>query len=120
MANGDAYARILKIMERKGSSKNGYDMSVAEIISVKPLQIAINGIITTPEIASNLICSRLMVSDKDEELEAILEKEKYISTELKQFLKGMYQELRVEPGDKVLVQRVKNSFCLCGKVGNDG
>lgn len=119
MANGDSYARMLKIMERQGSNLNGFDMSVAKIVNVDPLQIAVNGIVTTPEISSNIICNNLITSDKDEELNEILEKEKYISDGLKQFLKELYKELRTQPGDTVLVQRVNNSFYICGKVGSN-
>lgn len=112
MAKGDASARILRVMERQGSNLNGYDMSVAKVVSVKPLQIIDKGI----PIERNLVCNGLITSDKDEELEEILAKEKYLSNEFKQFLKDLYKELRVEAGDQVLVQRVKNSFYICGKV----
>lgn len=112
MARGDASARILKVMERQGSNLNGYDMSIAKVVSAKPLQIIDKGI----RIERNLACNGLITSDKDEELEEILTKEKYISEELKQFLKDLYKELRVEEGDQVLVQRVNNSFYICGKV----
>lgn len=113
MANGgDPFARILKTMERQGTNLNGYDMSIATIKSVKPLVIADKGNL----IEEHLVCNGLITSDKDEELAAILEKEKYISEELKAFLKELYKELRTDIGDKVLVQRVKNSFYICGKV----
>lgn len=112
MAKGDASARILKVMERRGSTNNGYDMSVAKVVNVRPLQIIDKGIM----IERNLVCNGVIPSDKDEELEEILAEEKYISQELKQFLKDLYKELRVEVGDQVLVQRVNNSFYICGKV----
>lgn len=98
-------------MERQGANRNGYDMSVAKIVSVKPLQIADKGNI----IERNLFCNGLLPSDKDDELDGILAKEKNISKELKQFLKDLYRELRVEEGDYVLVQRVNNSYYICGK-----
>lgn len=112
MARGDASARILKVMERQGANLNGHDMSVAKVDSVKPLRIIDKGI----PIERNLVCNGLITSDKDEELEEILANEKYISQDLKRFLKDLYKELRVETGDQVLVQRVKNSFYICGKV----
>lgn len=112
MAKGDASARILQVMERQGSNLNGYDMSVAKVVSVRPLKIIDKGIL----IERNLVCNGLIPSDKDEELEEILAKEKYISEELKQFLKDLYKGLRVEVDEQVLVQRVKNSFYICGKV----
>lgn len=111
MAQGDPIARILKTMERQGQNLNGYDMSEAKIESVKPLRIIDKGNL----IERHLFCNGLLPSDKDEELEAILEKEKYISDELKQFIKDLYKELRVEKGDSVLVQRVNNSYYICGK-----
>ncbi|MFG6336310.1 MAG: hypothetical protein K1W20_12735 [Lachnospiraceae bacterium] len=112
MANGDPCARIVKIMERQGARSNGYDMSIAKVVSVDPLQIVDKGNL----IESHLFCNKLIPSDKDEELEAILANEKYISEELKQFLKDLYKELRVEVDDEVLVQRVKNGYYICGKV----
>ena len=112
MPQGDPSARILKIMERQGKNLNGYDMSVAEVISAAPLQIIDKG----NRIERHLFCNGLITSDKDEELDAILANEKYISNELKQFIKDLYKELRVEEGDNVLVQRVNNSYYICGKV----
>ena len=105
MANGDPFARMVKMMERQGANLNGYDMSIAKVVSVKPLQIIDQG---------NLI--ERIPSDKDEELDEILANEKNISKELKQFLKDLYKELRVEKDDEVLVQRVKNGYYICGKV----
>lgn len=112
MANGDPFARMVGMMERQGEKRNGYNMTIAKVKSVVPLQIVDNGNL----IERNLSCNGLITSDKDEELEEILAKEKYISKELKQFLKDLYRELRVEVDDEVLVQRVKNSYYICGKV----
>ncbi len=112
MVNRDSYARMLKAMERQGAKLNGYDMSIATIKSVEPLEIADKGNL----IKSHLFCNGLITSDKDEELDAILAKEEYISDELKTFIKDLYKDLRVEVGDEVLVQRVGNSFYICGKV----
>lgn len=112
MANGDPFARMVKMMERQGANLNGFDMSIAKVVSVDPLQIVDKGNL----IENHLFCNRLIPSDKDEELEEILANEKYISKELKQFLKDLYKELRVEVDDEVLVQRVKNGYYICGKV----
>lgn len=70
MANGDPYARIAKMMERQGAKLNGYDMRVAQIKSVDPLQITVEG----NKIERHLFCNGLITSDKDEELEEILQK----------------------------------------------
>ncbi len=112
MANGDPFARMVKMMERQGANMNGYDMSIAKVVNVDPLQIIDKGNL----IERNLSCNGLITSDKDEELEEILSKEENISQELKQFLKDLYKELRAEAGDEVLVQRVNNSYYICGKV----
>lgn len=112
MANGDPFARMVKMMERQGTNLNGYDMSIAKVVSVDPLKIVDKGNL----IESHLFCNKLISSDKDEELDEILANEKNISKELKQFLKELYKELRVEKDDEVLVQRVKNSYYICGKV----
>lgn len=112
MANGDPYGRMMRVMERQGAKLNGYDMTLAQIKSVKPLQIVVGGNL----IERHLVCNDLIPSDKDEELDRILANEKYISEDLKQFLKDLYKEVRVEIGDQVLVQRVRNSFYICGKV----
>lgn len=112
MANGDPFARMVKMMQRQGANMNGYDMSIAKVVSVDPLQIIDQGNL----IERNLSCNGLITSDKDEELEEILSKEENISQGLKQFLKDLYKELRAEAGDEVLVQRVNNSYYICGKV----
>ncbi len=112
MANGDPFARMVKMMERQGANLNGYDMSIAKVVSVDPLQIIDKGNL----IERNLFCNKLIPSDKDEELDEILANEKYISQGLKRFLKDVYKELRVEKDDEVLVQRVKNGYYICGKV----
>lgn len=112
MAQGDPIARMLKTMERQGKKLNGYDMGEAKIVSVNPLQICDNGNL----IERHLFCNGLITSDKDVELDNILANEKNISNELKQFIKDLYKELRVEKDDTVLVQRVNNSYYICGKV----
>lgn len=112
MAQGNQYARLLEVMKRQGKHFNGFDMTIAKVISIEPLSLAINGQV----IESHIFCNGLVTSDKDEELAALLEKEEYISEALKQFLTDLYKELRVQPGEQVLVQRVKNSFYICGKV----
>ena len=37
MANGDPFARMVKMMERQGANLNGYDMSIAKVVSVKQI-----------------------------------------------------------------------------------
>ena len=112
MAQGDSYARMLEIMKRQGKVHNGYDMTSAKIVGIDPLRIAVNGQV----IEDHIICNGLIPSNKDEELQAVLEKEEFISDRLKQFLMELYRELRVMPEDHVLVQRVGNNFYICGKV----
>ncbi len=112
MAQGDSFARMLEIMKRQGKAFNGYDMTTASIVGVEPLSIAINGQV----IEDHIFYNGLITSNKDEELQEILDAEEFISDGLKQFLLDLYKELRVQPDDQVLVQRVGNSFFICGKV----
>lgn len=112
MSQGDSFARMLEVMKRQGKAHNGYDMAIAKIVNIDPLSIAVNGQV----IEDHIICNGLVPSNKDEELQAILEKEEFISEGLKQFLTDLYKELRVMPDDQVLVQRVGNNFYICGKV----
>lgn len=112
MAQGDSFARMLELMKRQGKAFNGYDMAKASIVNVEPLSIAVNGQV----IEDHIFCNGLITSDRDEELQEILDAEEYISEGLKQFLMDLYKELRVQPDDQVLVQRVGNSFFICGKV----
>lgn len=112
MAQGDSFARMLELMKRQGKAFNGYDMAKASIVNVEPLSIAVNGQV----IEDHIFCNGLITSNKDEELQEILDAEEYISESLKQFLMDLYKELRVQPDDQVLVQRVGNSFFICGKV----
>lgn len=115
MGQGNPYARMLKIIERKGAALNGYEMSTARVISTEPLTIAVNGQI----IRKHIICDGLLTSDKAEELQEILAGEEYISDALKQFLTDLYKELHVKEGEKLLVQRVNNSFYVCGKAAEN-
>lgn len=112
MAQGNPYARMVVMMQRQGKHYNGYDMQLASVTSVDPVGIAVNG----QAFSEHIYCNEITGSDKDEELAEILEAEEYISPALKSFLKELYEGLRVKPGDYVLVQRVGNSFYICGKV----
>ncbi len=113
MAQGNPYARIVNMMSRQGKAANGYDMVKAKIVGTDPVSIAINGQV----IDDHIFCNSFLTSDKDEELKEILEAEEFISERLKLFLTELYESLRVQPGDQVLVQRVGNSFYICEKVG---
>lgn len=112
MAQGNPYARLLMMMQRQGMRFNGYDMQRALVTGVEPVSIAING----QPITEHIYCNAITNSDKDEELAEILAAEEYISPALKGFLTELYEGFRVKPGDYVLVQRVGNSFYVCGKV----
>ncbi len=112
MAQGNPYARLVEMMRRQGKYHNGFDMALAEVKSVKPVSIAVNGQL----IKEHIYCNAVADSDKDEELAEILEAEEYISPALKAFLKELYEGFRVKEGERVLVQRVGNSFYICGKV----
>jgi len=113
MAQGNPYARIVNVMNRRGKAANGYDMVKAKIVGIDPISIAVNGQV----IEDHIFCNGFLTSDKDEELKEILEEEEFISERLKLFLIELYESLRVQPEDQVLVQRVGNSFYICEKVG---
>ncbi len=116
MAQGNPYARMIKMMQRKGADLNGYDMTTAKVIGINPLVIAVNGQV----IENHIFCDGLLTSDKEEELRDILAGEEYLSQAFKQFLIDLYNEIRVKPEEKLLVQRVGNSFYVCGKAaGNE-
>ena len=112
MAQGNPYARMLEMMKRQGKHFNGHDMALAQVLSVEPISVAVNG----QAIAEHIYCNEITNSDKDEEIAEILASEENISPRLKTFLKELYEGIRVKPGDYVLVQRVENSFYVCGKV----
>lgn len=114
MAQGNPYARLINTMRHEGSYNNGYDMELASVVSRKPLCIQIGEDI----IAEGIYCNVFTTSDI--ELEDILKKEEQISEELKQYLKESYQAVRLDEGDMVLVQRVRNAFYICGKMGKAG
>lgn len=114
MANGNPYARAIKMMQRQGSVENGYDMALATVIGIDPISVAINGL----PVSEHIYCNRITNSNRDEELAAILESEEYVSPALLAFIKDLYEGTRVQPGDSVLVQRVGNSFYICGKVAS--
>ena len=114
MAQGNQYARIINAMRHEGSYNNGYEMEVATVLSRKPLSIKIGEDI----IAEGIYCNVFATSEI--ELEDIIKKEEQLSEELKHYLKESYQAVRLNEGDMVLVQRVRNAFYICGKVGKAG
>lgn len=112
MGQGDPFARMVKVMQRQGMVYNGFDMAIAQVAGIEPLSIIVNGQL----IADHVFYNELLTSNKDEELAEILALEEHISENLKSFLTELYTGCRVMPGDYVLVQRVNNSFYVCGKV----
>ena len=112
MAQGNPYARLVKMMQRQGKRYNGYDMQLAELTGTEPVSIAINGQI----IADHIYGGQVADPEKDEEVAEILESEEAITPALKGLLKELYEENKMKAGDMVLVQRVENSFFICGKV----
>ena len=105
MAQGNPYARFVEVMNEPA-------MTVGIVTGVDPVSISVDGV----PIAEHIYCNQVTSSNKDEELAAILEQEEYVSPALKGFLKELYEGIRVQPGDYVLVQRVGNQFLICGKV----
>ena len=122
MAQGNPYARFVEVMKRQGGGgegdatlmqiRNEPAMTVGIVTGVDPVSISVDGV----PIAEHIYCNQVTSSNKDEELAAILEQEEYVSPALKGFLKELYEGIRVQPGDYVLVQRVGNQFLICGKV----
>ena len=112
MAQGNPYARFVEVMKRQGRAMNEPAMTVGIVTGVDPVSISVDGV----PIAEHIYCYQVTSSNKDEELAAILEQEEYVSPALKGFLKELYEGIRVQPGDYVLVQRVGNQFLICGKV----
>lgn len=112
MAQGDPYARLIQSMRRQGAYKNGYDMEIGTVTARNPVSIRLGEV----QITEGIYCNALTSANMDEELEEILREEKQISDRLKKYLNDSYKAARVDVGDKVLVQRVGNSFFICGKV----
>jgi hypothetical protein len=109
MSNNNAYSRILKCMQRQGSVSNGFDMDTAEILSVDPISILYNNV----RISSDIVVGGCMKNAED--LDRIVSNESGISTELKEGLKGILNTIKLQAGDKVIVQRVGNVFYIIGK-----
>ena len=114
MAQGNPYARIVNSMRRQGAHENGYSMELGVVTGRDPLCIQIG----EEPVMEGLYCNALTASstETDEWLEELLGSETQISDGLKQYLKDCYKAVRLDVGDKVLVQRVGNAFYLCGKV----
>lgn len=112
MAQGNPYARLVTMMQRQGKKYNGYDMQLAELRGTEPVSIALNG----QTISGHICGGRMADPEKDEAVAEMLEAEEAITPALKDFLKELYEENRMKAGDMVLVQRVGNSFFICGKV----
>lgn len=107
--NNDPYSRILGTMQRQGAASNGFDITLATVMSINPLVISYNN----TRIASGIVLGSCFQTEDD--LEEIINKEENISTQLKDILKTVLNTVQVSVGDRVLVQRVENLFYIVGK-----
>lgn len=110
MAAGNPYSRMINTIRSEGAHNNGFQMEKAKVISIKPLVISYNNVPVT----SNLYCNGVLTSDF--EIENITEQEATISPVLKEFLNSVYNMVKLNVGDTVIVQRVENNFYILGKV----
>ena len=91
------YSRLTEIMEERGAALNGYDMVMATVAKVSPMEIIVG---KTP-ISVNLYCNPSLVLGLNPG---------GIATDegaLKECLTSFYQAFKLKPGDQVLVQQIK-------------
>lgn len=108
--NNDAASRIVAMMREEGANKNGFDMTQAVVTSVNPVGISYNNV----NISSGVILSGCLQTVT--ELEQIVDGEAGLSQGFKDGLKELINSVKLSEGDSVVVQRVKDTFYIIGKV----
>lgn len=106
--NGNPYSRLLNTIKQQGEKNNGQVMSVGSVASIEPLSIKYNQVIVT-----NGVYCKFPQMPKTV-LEAI-EKDTNLTSEVKDFLKCIYESFNLQIEDKVIVQKVGNNLYILGK-----
>lgn len=104
------YSRLVKAMREEGKYNNSFEMAVCVVASIDPLAISYNNVL----IDHNIYCNEAWI-DPEDPLEEILAGEEYVSEGFKSYLSDLNKKLKIQVGDMVMVQRVKNSFLILGK-----
>lgn len=100
------YSRWLEMMEERGETRNGHNMTVASVTCLAPLTIVINEAL----ISVNLHCNPALISGLNPGAISTTE------TALKQCLTAFYNTFKLSVSDKVLVQQVGDQFYILCKV----
>lgn len=111
--NNDPASRILSRMRNEGAKENGFDMTQAVVTSVNPIGISYNNVKPSPEDFSIVLSGCLQTVTA---LEDIIESEAELSQGFKDALKELILSVKLSVGDSVIVQRVKDTFYIVGKV----
>ncbi len=108
--NNSAASRIVAGMREEGAKKNGFEMTQAVVTSVDPVGISYNN----TRITSGIVLSGCLQTGKT--LEEAVEGEAGLSQGFKEALKELISAVSLSKGDSVVVQRVKDTFYIVGKV----
>ena len=111
MSRGNSAAsRIVQGMREEGSALNGFDMTQAVVTSVNPIGISYNNTF----ISGGIVLSGCLQTATA--LEEAVDNEPGVSQGFKDALKELISGVKLSKGDSVVVQRVKNTFYIVGKV----
>lgn len=108
--NNDAASRIVAGMREEGAKRNGFEMTQAVVISVNPIGISYNNV----NISSGVVLAGCMQTVTA--LEDAVDSEGAVSQRFKDALKELIKSVELKEGDRVIVQRVKDTFYIVGKV----
>ena len=106
---GNAYSRMIQIMQRQGEKKKHQPMAAGVVVSVNPLCVKYNNV----EVTNGVRCR---LPQMPEMVRAEIEKEYGISSELKSFLITLYDTFNLKAGDSVIVQKTGSSLYILGKM----
>lgn len=106
---GNPYSRMIQTMQRQGEKKNEQPMSTGVVTSINPLRVKYNNV----EVMNGVHCK---LPQMPETIRTEIEKEYYISPELKHFLTSLYDALNLKKGDGVIVQKSGNNLYILGKM----
>lgn len=105
-----AASRIVQEIREEGSAFNGFDMTQAVVTSVNPIGISYNN----TSISGGIVLSGCLQTATA--LEKAVDSEPEVSQGFKDALKELISGIKLSVGDSVVVQRVRNTFYIVGKV----
>lgn len=108
--NNDIGSRFVGLMREQGAKHNGFDLTLAKVTSVNPVVLSYN----STSISGDVVLSGCLQTDTA--LEDAIDREPEVSQGFRDALKELIKGFKLSAGDRVVVQRVGDTFYVIGKV----